>query len=126
MIMLSYFRIYFPSLYELVFVPDSNSIKPSPSYKTYIEPDQPALINMKCKCPRNNGGRTCGWYSGKLGGLVTQESLSAVSCNEPVIQSEFQPLTDHIDKKVIKVVIRKPNFFKLHSLKFISRILKIY
>ena len=47
-------------------------------------PDQ---IKVKCKCPRAGpmAARVCGWYSVKMGGLVAQADIDALTCNEPVV-----------------------------------------
>ena len=40
----------------------------------------PASISIKCKCPKVDGVKTCGWLSGKLGGQVDQATLSGLTC----------------------------------------------
>lgn len=42
----------------------------------------PATFNLKCKCPRSGAGtpRVCGWYSGKMGGEVTQTTFDGIAC----------------------------------------------
>ena len=75
--------ITYPHVFTQLSQRTYNCVKNNCIHVSFSSPaSTPATFNLKCKCPRSGAGtpRVCGWYSGKMGGEVTQTTFDGIAC----------------------------------------------